>query len=239
VVGEVSGDIAAGLSQVVRRGDLRMRTPGTGVRRLTPVPFDNELLAAVDAATARGVPLGLVVPLPAADIPILLGAAAVTAEITRSWSVSVSVTVVSARLSQRARYDQLHVKDAALSSIIPRARLDADGTIAPVGNPYPSAGGGRLVLTGDEVAVRLSEADLHQLTGSDDPCAPAAPRSDTVKLGDNLVPWHPHPAAQRSVSFQDHRAGLRRGPPDKYDPAKAAPKVTRTSSLTVLRGLLP
>ncbi|MBB3084183.1 hypothetical protein [Geodermatophilus sabuli] len=144
-----AGEAAAGLSQVVRRGDLRLRVPGASVRRLSPTPFDGELLSAVDAAAAGGLPLALVVPLPAADIPIMLGAAAVTAEITRSWSVAVSATVVSSRLSQRTRYDQLHVRDAALSSILPRARLDADGAVVPIGDPFPAAGGGRLVLTGD------------------------------------------------------------------------------------------
>ena len=52
-----------GLSYVVRRGDLRHRTK-CGVRRFATTGFDDELLAAVDAAAAAAVPLALVVPLP-------------------------------------------------------------------------------------------------------------------------------------------------------------------------------
>ncbi|MPQ99585.1 hypothetical protein GB931_17010 [Modestobacter sp. I12A-02628] len=143
-----TGATAGGLAAVVRRGDLRLRR-GAQVRRLAPTPFDAELLAVVDAASAARAPLALVVPLPAADAPVMLGAASLTAEIVRSWSVAASATVVSSQLSQRTLYDQLCVRDSALSAVIPRARLDGDGGVVPVGDPYPGSGGGRMILTGD------------------------------------------------------------------------------------------
>lgn len=94
----MTGAAHGGLSYVVRRGELRHRTDH-GVRRFATTNFDDELLAAVDAAATAAVPLALVVPLPAADTPIVLGAAALAAEIVRTRALDVTATVVSRQLS--------------------------------------------------------------------------------------------------------------------------------------------
>src|ERR1039457_1275879 len=99
----MTGPAHGGRSNVVRRGELRHHT-SHGVRRFATTCFDDELLAAVDAAAIAAVPLALVVPLPAADIPVVLGAAALASEVARSRSLDVTATVVSGRLSQRASY---------------------------------------------------------------------------------------------------------------------------------------
>ncbi|MGW5799198.1 hypothetical protein, partial [Streptomyces bacillaris] len=117
----------SGLSDVVRRGKLRRRVSGVGVRKFGATRFDVELLEAIDAASAREVPLALVIPLPAADTPIALGAASLVAQIVRTNSLDVTATVVSKRLSQRAAYDQLYIDSHRLADFIPRARLTADG----------------------------------------------------------------------------------------------------------------
>jgi len=149
----MTGRARAGLSHVVRRGELRHRTD-RGVRRFATTRFDDELLAAVDAAAAAQVPLALVIPLPAADIPVVLGAAALAAEIARSRSLDVTATVVSRRLSQRASYDQLFINKDRLGDVIPRARLTVDGRLETIGVARrASASRGRMVLTSDPVRV--------------------------------------------------------------------------------------
>jgi hypothetical protein len=147
-----------GLSQVVRRGKLRHRT-GLGVRRFATTGFDDELLAAVDAAAAAGLPLALVVPLPAADTPIVLGAAALVAEVVRVQRLGVTATVVSKRLSQRAGYDQLYIDGQRLAELIPRARLAPDGALEIIGKPQHDTGG-RMVLTSDPGRVTNSGGGL-------------------------------------------------------------------------------
>jgi hypothetical protein len=154
-----------GLSHVVRCGELRHRTD-RGIRRFATTRFDDELLTAVDAAAAAEVPLALVVPLPAADIPIVLGAAALAAEIVRSRSLDVTATVVSRRLSQRASYDQLFIGTDRLSDVIPRARLTADGRLETIGVAR-HASRGRMVLTSDPVrAIGSSGALVVDGTGA-------------------------------------------------------------------------
>ncbi|MEU2145516.1 MULTISPECIES: hypothetical protein [Streptomyces albovinaceus subgroup] len=138
----------SGLSDVVRRGKLRRRVSGVGVRKFGATRFDVELLEAVDAASAQEVPLALVIPLPAADIPIALGAASLVAQIVRTNSLDVSATVVSKRLSQRAAYDQLYIDGHRMADFIPRARLTTDGKVEAVGGPARDRAG-RLILTSD------------------------------------------------------------------------------------------
>ncbi|MEU4220965.1 hypothetical protein [Actinoplanes sp. NPDC026623] len=137
----------SGLSSVVRQGRLRHKA-SAGVRRFATTGFDNELLAAVDAAAAARVPLALVIPLPAANTPVVLGAAALVAEVVREGRLSVSATVVSRRLSQRANYDQLYIGPDRLADHIPRARLTADGNMETVGSARHDQGG-RMLLTSD------------------------------------------------------------------------------------------
>lgn len=140
-----------GLSYVVRRGDLRHRTK-CGVRRFATTGFDDELLAAVDAAAAADMPLALVVPLPAANIPVVLGAATLVAEAARSWSLdvtaTVTATVASPRLSQRASYDQLYIGRDRLGHVIPRARLSLEGRLETIGAAR-CATRSRMVFTSD------------------------------------------------------------------------------------------
>ncbi|MGW2607616.1 DISARM anti-phage system protein DrmE domain-containing protein [Streptomyces mirabilis] len=138
----------SGLSDVVRRGKLRRRVSGVGVRKFGATRFDMELLEAVDAASAREVPLALVIPLPAADTPVALGAASLVAQIVRTGSLDVTATVVSKRLSQRAAYDRLYIDSQRLADFIPRARLTTDGKVEVVGGPVRDRAG-RLVLTSD------------------------------------------------------------------------------------------
>ncbi len=137
-----------GLSDVVRRGKLRRRVSGVGVRRFGATRFDMELLEAVDAASAREMPLALVIPLPAADTPIALGAASLVAQIIRSGSLEVTATVASKRLSQRTAYDRLYIDSQRLADFIPRARLTADGDIEVIGGSVRHKAG-RLILTSD------------------------------------------------------------------------------------------
>ncbi|MBF9131392.1 hypothetical protein I0C86_20850 [Plantactinospora sp. S1510] len=137
----------SGLSNVVHHGELRHKT-SAGVRRFVTTGFDIELLAAVDAAATARVPLALVIPLPAANTPIVLGAAALVAEVVRERRLGVSATVVSGRLSQRAYYDLLYIGQDRLADHIPRARLTADGTIETVGSARHDSGG-RMLLTSD------------------------------------------------------------------------------------------
>jgi hypothetical protein len=139
---------SSGLSDVVRRGKLRRRVVGVGVRKFGATRFDVELLEAVDAASAREVPLALVIPLPAADTPIALGAASLVAQIVRTGSLGVTATVVSKRLSQRAAYDQLYIEGQRLADFIPRARLTADSEVEVIGGPVRNRAG-RLILTSD------------------------------------------------------------------------------------------
>lgn len=155
----------AGLSYVVRRGHLRHRTRD-GVRLFATTCFDDELLAVVDAAAAADVPLALVVPLPAADIPIVLGAASIVAEIARTRTRDVTVTVVSERLSQRASYDQMYIGRDRLADVIPRARLAMDGRLETVGAAR-GASRGRLVLTSDPVRATRGGAFVVDGTGAD------------------------------------------------------------------------
>jgi hypothetical protein len=143
---------------VVRRGELRHRTD-RGVRRFATTCFDDELLAAIDAAAAAAVPLALVVPLPAADTPVVLGAAALAAEIARTKSLNVRATVVSRRLSQRASYDQLFIGKDRLGDVIPRARLTADGRLETIGTAR-CASRGRMVLSSDSVRATGSKGAL-------------------------------------------------------------------------------
>ena len=155
----------AGLSYVVRRGDLRHRT-SDGVRLFATTCFDDELLAVVDAAAMADVPLSLVVPLPAADIPIVLGAATLVAEIARTKTLDVTATVVSKRLSQRASYDQMYIGRDRLADVIPRARLALDGRLETVGTAR-GASRGRLVLTSDPVRATGGGAFVIDGTGAD------------------------------------------------------------------------
>jgi len=143
---------------VVRRGELRHRTD-RGVRRFATTCFDDELLAAIDAAAAAAVPLALVVPLPAVDTPVVLGAAALAAEIARTKSLNVRATVVSRRLSQRASYDQLFIGKDRLGDVIPRARLTVDGRLETIGTAR-CASRGRMVLTSDSVRATGSKGAI-------------------------------------------------------------------------------
>ena len=93
-------------------------------------------------------PLALVVPLPAANIPVVLGAATLVAEAARSWSLDVTATVVSRRLSQRASYDQLYIGRDRLGDVIPRARLSLEGRLETFGAAR-CAPRGRMVFTSD------------------------------------------------------------------------------------------
>ncbi|MEU3254138.1 hypothetical protein [Streptomyces sp. NPDC006997] len=119
-----------------------------GIRKFGATRFDVELLEAVDAASAREVPLALVIPLPAADIPIALGAASLVAQVVRTGSLDVTATVVSKRLSQRAAYDQLYIESHRLADFIPRARLTANGKVEVIGNPVRDRAG-QLILTSE------------------------------------------------------------------------------------------
>jgi len=154
----MTGAARGGLSCVVRRGDLRHRTQ-CGVRRFATTRFDDELLAAVDAAAAAAVPLAVVVPLPAADIPVVLGAAALVAEVVRTRSLDVTATVVSRRLSQRAAYDQLYIGRDRLGDVIPRARLTVDGRLETIGAARRGSRG-RMVLTTDPVCATGTDGAL-------------------------------------------------------------------------------
>jgi len=135
----------AGMCAVAVRGQLRHRV-AAGVRRFAVTCFDEELLAAVDAASRAGVPLALVVPLPTADLPVLLGAAALVAEVVRTKRPNAQATVVSRRLSQRADYDQLYIDTTRMADVFPRARLTPGGEIEVVGRPRNDIGG-RMVMT--------------------------------------------------------------------------------------------
>ncbi|MEU7474393.1 hypothetical protein AB0A63_00305 [Lentzea sp. NPDC042327] len=148
----------SGLSHVVRRGKLRHKMDA-GVRRFATTGFDDELLAAVDGAAAAGVPLALVVPLPAADIPVVLGAAALAAEVVRARRLDVAATVVSKRLSQRAGYDRLYIDGQRLAELIPRARLTANGSLEVFGKAQHDTGG-RMVLTSELARAANSTGGL-------------------------------------------------------------------------------
>lgn len=150
----------AGLSEVVRDGRLRHRIDGQIVP-FAPTLFDDELLSAVDAATAAWIPLAVVLPLPATATAVTLGAAATLSAVTRARRLDVTTAVISKQLSHRALYDQLHLEQQRLREFIPRARLGADGRISTVGRARHD-NGGRLLLTSD--LSRLSTlTDLHAL----------------------------------------------------------------------------
>ncbi len=153
--------VTAGLSDVVRYGRLRHRSDGQ-IRPYAPTLFDDELLTAVDAAAARFIPLGIVLPMPATATAITLGAAVTVSAITRARTLAVTVAVISKQLAHRTLYDQLYFEDQRLREFIPRARLTGDGQITAVGRARNDSGG-RLLLTGDLTRLNDRLEQLHAL----------------------------------------------------------------------------
>ena len=97
----------------------------------------------------------------------MLGAATLVAEVARSWSLDVTATVVSRRLSQRASYDQLYIGQDRLGQLIPRARLSLDGRLETIGATR-CASRGRMVLTSDPARATGSDgAFVVDGTGAD------------------------------------------------------------------------
>jgi len=129
-----------GLSGVVTRGELRYRTAGRSVA-YDPTTLDLELLAAVDAAASRNLPLAVVLPLLGARLPVLIGAAALINAITGRGRLDAHVAVVSGALAHRSLYDSLYLRDSRLADLVPRASINAAGELRPVGVPLRAANG--------------------------------------------------------------------------------------------------
>jgi hypothetical protein len=143
-----------GLSGVVTRGELRHAAPG-GPASYSPTALDLELLAAVDAAASRNLPLVVVLPLLGARLPVVLGAAALISAITRRGRLDAHVAVVSSMLAHRSLYDDLYLRDSRLSDFVPRARISATGTLCPVGSSLRKAKGAMTLVSDPRRLITL------------------------------------------------------------------------------------
>jgi hypothetical protein len=135
----------SGLVSAVLTGSLRRRADGGRILPFAPSAFDVEILAAVEAAVARDIPFGVVLPLPGTTAAVLIGAAALVGAVVRTRDLSVRVAVVSSTLTSRTLYDELYFQDQRLSDFIPRGTVDLEGVGRVVGRPTRDAGG-RLYL---------------------------------------------------------------------------------------------
>jgi hypothetical protein len=134
-----------GMTAGVLDGVLRYRGDGTRPLPFEPTSFDVELLAAVEGAVVRGIPLAVVLPLPGTAAPLLLGAAALVGAVLRNRSLAVEVAVASTNLTSRTIYDRLYFENQRLADFIPRGSVDLNGAARLVGKPARD-GGGRLYL---------------------------------------------------------------------------------------------
>lgn len=148
-----------GLSGVVARGELRHASTG-GPVAYCPTALDLELLAAVDAAAGRNLPIAVVLPLANARLPVLLGAAALINVITRRGRLDAHVAVVSSVLAHRPFYDGLYLRDSRLSDLVPRASISASGALRPVGAALGRAHGAMTLVSEPSRLAALLEAGV-------------------------------------------------------------------------------
>jgi hypothetical protein len=144
---------------VLIRGELRHAAPG-GPVSYTPTALDLELLAAVDAAASRNLPLVVVLPLLGARLPVLLGAAALISAITRRGRLDAHVAVVSSLLAHRSFYDDLYLRDSRLSDFVPRARISVTGTLSPVGSSLRETKGAMTLVSDPRRLITLLKAGV-------------------------------------------------------------------------------
>lgn len=152
-LGDSGHHAGGGMTAGVLDGVLRYRGDGGRPLPFQPTSFDVELLAAVEGAVVRGIPLAVVLPLPGTAAPLLLGAASLVGAVLRTRSLAVEVAVASTNLTSRTLYDRLYFENQRLADFIPRGTVDLDGAARLVGKPAHD-GGGRLYL-----ANQLSRLD--------------------------------------------------------------------------------
>jgi len=157
--GQAGERLVRGLSGVVARGELRYASTG-GPVAYCPTALDLELLAAVDAAAGRNLPIAVVLPLVGARLPVLLGAAALINVITRRGRLDAHVAVVSSVLAHRAFYDGLYLRDSRLSDLVPRASISASGALRPVGSALRRAHGAMTLVSEPSRLAALLEAGV-------------------------------------------------------------------------------
>ena len=146
-MGGLTGGEPAGLVGALTQGVLKRKVEGRIVP-FAPTVFDIELLSAVDAAVAAGVPIAVVLPLPGTTAPLLLGAATLIRAILRDRSLDHQVAVVSPYLASRTLYDQLFFRTQRLADYVPRTSVSVEGLARVVGKPQHDSGG-RLHLVSD------------------------------------------------------------------------------------------
>ncbi|MFI2562327.1 hypothetical protein [Nocardia farcinica] len=144
-LGDSGHRIGGGMTAGVLDGVLRYRGDGGRPLSFEPTLFDVELLAAVEGAVVRGIPLAVVLPLPGTAAPLLLGAASLVGAVLRTRSLAVEVAVASSNLTSRTLYDRLYFENQRLADFIPRGAVDVDGAARLVGKPAHDKGG-RLYL---------------------------------------------------------------------------------------------
>nr|BFE63987.1 hypothetical protein GCM10020063_085130 [Dactylosporangium thailandense] len=124
------------------------RQVGARTQRLGPTGVDVELLDAADRALTTRTPLAVVLPVSGSPAAVVLGAETVLRAALNRGRTDVRIAVASAALTDRALYDQLTLRGQRLASLVPRARISADGTIDVAGGE-PARVPGRLFLTSD------------------------------------------------------------------------------------------
>ena len=144
---------------MVAREELCHASTGRSVP-YCPTALDLELLAAVDAAAGRNLPIAVVLPLVGARLPVLLGAAALINVITRRGRLDAHVAVVSSVLAHRSFYDGLYLRDARLSDLVPRASISASGALRPVGTALRQAHGAMTFVSDPGRLAALLEAGV-------------------------------------------------------------------------------
>jgi hypothetical protein len=123
-----------GAREAVLRGTLRKRV-GSRFLPFAPTRFDSDLLAAADAAAARGTPLGVLLPFPAPRAAALLGTAMLLAAVRSEGTLDVEVAVISPRMTARTIYEELAFDTQKLSDFIPRTSVGPRGEHYVVGRP--------------------------------------------------------------------------------------------------------
>lgn len=152
-----------GLTDIVVRGDLRRLDDNGLVRPFQPTAFDQNLLRVADAAVARQLPTGLVLPVPGTNIGVLLASAVVIAKFARTRQAT-EVGLVTKQLHLRAFYDRLYIgRDTRLADSFPRTIVAADGIVSDVRprsqNSVPTFGRLHFVTDLSRVsAIRYSHA---------------------------------------------------------------------------------
>lgn len=121
-----------GLSDVVRRGDLRW-DDDRSIRPFRPSDFDIFVLDLADAAIRDRVPTGILLPSGGLRASAVLAAAILVRHVAESGSPTAVVALVSRNLALRGFYRSLHIGEVRLSDFYPLQIVLENGRISTVG----------------------------------------------------------------------------------------------------------